>query len=108
MSFLRGLLRNRAAAFGLALTGVLTLLALFAPWVAPYRPDEIHPIDSLLPPSTRYWLGTDDLGRDILSRIVYGARASLMVGAIAVSIAAGVGVPLGLLAGYEGGWLDGL
>jgi peptide/nickel transport system permease protein len=107
MTFLWGLLRNRTAAFGLALTSLLVLLAVFAPWVAPYRPDEIHPIDSLLPPSARYWLGTDDLGRDILSRIVYGARASLMVGAIAVGIAASVGIPLGLLAGYVGGRLDG-
>ncbi len=108
MTVLKGLLRSRTAAFGLGLTGVLALLAVFAPWVAPYRPDEIHPIDSLLPPSARYWLGTDDLGRDILSRIVYGARASLMVGAIAVGIAASVGIPLGLLAGYVGGRLDGL
>jgi ABC-type dipeptide/oligopeptide/nickel transport system permease subunit len=108
MTVLWGLLRNRAAAFGLGLTALLALLALFAPWVAPYRPDEIHPIDSLVPPSAGYWLGTDDLGRDILSRIVYGARASLMVGAIAVGIAATIGIPLGLVAGYVGGGLDGL
>jgi ABC-type dipeptide/oligopeptide/nickel transport system permease subunit len=107
MTFLRGLLRNRAAAFGLALTGVLALLALFAPWVAPYRPDEIHPIDSLLPPSARYWLGTDDLGRDILSRIVFGARASLMVGSIAVGIAASIGILLGLRRATSGA-VDGL
>jgi peptide/nickel transport system permease protein len=108
MMVLWGLLRNRTAAFGLGLTAILVLLALLAPWVAPYRPDEIHPIDSLLAPSPRYWLGTDDLGRDVLSRIVFGARASLMVGAIAVGIAAAVGVPLGLVAGYLGGRLDGL
>ena len=103
MTILRGLLANRTAALGFGLTVLLAVLAVFAPWVAPYRPDEIHPIDSLLP----YWLGTDDLGRDILSRIVYGARASLMVGAIAVGIAASVGIPLGLLAGYVGGRVDG-
>ena len=108
MTVLRGLLRNRAAALGLALTAILTLVAVFAPWVAPYRPDEIHPIDSLFPPSAQYWLGTDDLGRDILSRIVFGARASLMVGSIAVGIAASIGIPLGLLAGYVGGRVDGL
>src|SRR5262245_64693272 len=107
MTVLRGVLRNRASAVGLGLTTVLVLLALLAPWVAPFRPDEIHPIASLLAPSARYWLGTDDLGRDILSRIVFGARASLMVGAIAVGIAASVGIPLGLLAGYVGGRLDG-
>jgi len=105
---LRALLRSRTAAFGLGLTLLLALAALFAPLVAPYRPDEIHPIDSLLPPTGRYPLGTDDLGRDILSRIVYGARVSLMVGGIAIGIAAAVGVPLGLLAGYVGGRLDGL
>ena len=105
---LRSLLGSRTAAFGLALTVLLALVALLAPWAAPYRPDEIHPIDSLLPPSSRYLLGTDDLGRDILSRIVYGARVSLMVGVIAVGIAALVGVPLGLIAGYHVGRLDAL
>jgi peptide/nickel transport system permease protein len=105
---LRTLLGRRTAAFGLGLTGVLVVTALLAPWIAPYRPDEIHPIDSLTPPSLRYLLGTDDLGRDVLSRIVYGARVSLMVGAIAIGIAALVGVPLGLLAGYAGGQADAL
>lgn len=75
---LRVLLRSRTAAFGLGLTVFLALLAIFAPWVAPYRPDEIHPIDSLLAPCARYLLGTDDLGRDVLSRIIFGARVSLM------------------------------
>lgn len=105
---LRVLLRSRTAAFGLGLTVFLTLLAVFAPWVAPYRPDEIHPIDSLSPPSSRYLLGTDDLGRDVLSRIIYGARVSLSVGAIAIGIAAVAGVSLGLAAGYVGGRLDAL
>jgi peptide/nickel transport system permease protein len=84
----------------------LALLAIFAPWVTPYRPDEIHPIDSLLAPCARYLLGTDDLGRDVLSRIIFGARVSLMVGAIAIGIATAVGVSLGLAAGYVGGRLD--
>jgi len=105
---LRVLLRSRTAAFGLGLTVFLALLAVFAPWVAPYRPDEIHPIDSLLAPCARYLLGTDDLGRDVLSRIIFGARVSLMVGAIAIGIAAAAGVSLGLAAGYVGGWLDAL
>ena len=103
---LRVLLRSRTAAFGLGLTVFLALLAIFAPWVAPYRPDEIHPIDSLLAPCARYLLGTDDLGRDVLSRIIFGARVSLMVGAIAIGIATAVGVSLGLAAGYVGGRLD--
>jgi peptide/nickel transport system permease protein len=105
---LRALLASRTATFGLGLTALLVLVALFAPWLAPYRPDEIHPIDSLTPPSARYLLGTDDLGRDILSRVVFGARVSLMVAAIAIGIAALVGVPLGLAAGYTGGVLDSL
>src|SRR5262249_23564740 len=94
--FARRLLGSRTAAFGVALTALLALVAVFAPLVAPYRPDEIHPIDSLMAPSARYPLGTDDLGRDILSRIVFGARVSLMVGAIAIGIAAALGLPLGL------------
>jgi peptide/nickel transport system permease protein len=105
---LRALLESRTAAFGLGLTVALVLAALFAPLLAPYRPDEIHPIDSLLPPTGRYPMGTDDLGRDILSRVVFGARVSLMVGGIAIGIAALAGVPLGLLAGYVGGRVDGL
>ena len=103
---LRVLLLSRTAAFGLGLTVFLALLAIFSPWVAPYRPDEIHPIDSLLAPCARYLLGTDDLGRDVLSRIIFGARVSLMVGAIAIGIATAVGVSLGLAAGYVGGRLD--
>jgi len=102
------LLRSRTATFGLGLTVFLALLAVFAPWVAPYRPDEIHPIDSLLAPCARYLLGTDDLGRDVLSRIIFGARVSLMVGAIAIGIAAAAGVSLGLAAGYVGGKVDAL
>ena len=105
---LRTLVGSRTAAFGLGLTVLLVLVALLAPVVAPYRPDEIHPLDSLTPPSRHYLMGTDDLGRDILSRIVHGARVSLMVGTIAIGIAALVGVPLGLVAGYQGGRLDGL
>jgi ABC-type dipeptide/oligopeptide/nickel transport system permease subunit len=105
---LRALLGSRTAAFGLALTTLLVLVALLAPWLAPYRQDEIHPLDSLTPPSAAYLLGTDDLGRDILSRIIYGARVSLMVAGIAIGIAALVGVPLGLAAGYAGGALDSL
>jgi len=104
----RTLLQSRTALFGLALSVLLVLAAVLAPWIAPYRPDEIHPIDSLMAPSARYWLGTDDLGRDILSRIIFGARVSLMVGTIAIGIAAVAGVSLGLAAGFLGGRTDGL
>jgi peptide/nickel transport system permease protein len=104
----RTLLGSRTALFGLALSILLVLAAILAPRIAPYRPDEIHPIDSLMAPSARYWLGTDDLGRDILSRIIFGARVSLMVGTIAIGIAAAAGVSLGLVAGFLGGRVDGL
>jgi peptide/nickel transport system permease protein len=103
---LHTLFGSRTAAIGAVLTVLLIVTALFAPWIAPYRQDEIHPIDSLLPPSAKYLLGTDDLGRDILSRIIFGARVSLMVGAIAIGIAAAAGVSLGLAAGYLGGAVD--
>jgi len=104
----RTLLGSRTALFGLVLSVLLLLAAILAPRIAPYRPDEIHPIDSLMAPSARYWLGTDDLGRDILSRIIFGARVSLMVGTIAIGIAAAAGVSLGLVAGFLGGRVDGL
>jgi len=104
----RTLLQSRTALFGLVLSVLLVVAAVFAPWIAPYRPDEIHPIDSLMAPSARYWLGSDDLGRDILSRIIFGARVSLMVGTIAIGIAAVAGVSLGLAAGFLGGRIDGL
>ena len=104
----RTLLQSRTALFGLVLSVLLVVAAVFAPWIAPYRPDEIHPIDSLMAPSARYWLGSDDLGRDILSRIIFGARVSLMVGTIAIGIAAVAGVSLGLVAGFLGGRVDGL
>jgi peptide/nickel transport system permease protein len=104
----RTLLQSRTALFGLVLSVLLVVVAVLAPRIAPYRPVEIHPIDSLMAPSARYWLGSDDLGRDILSRIIFGARVSLMVGTIAIGIAAVAGVSLGLAAGFLGGRIDGL
>jgi peptide/nickel transport system permease protein len=90
----------------------LVLVALFAPWVAPYDPLTQHILGRLKPPAwmpggtTEYLLGTDQLGRDLLSRIVFGSRISLLVGVSAVSISVTIGVSLGLVAGYFGGWLD--
>src|SRR5665213_4107729 len=105
---LRRLFRRKGAVVGLAVIAVFILLALFASVIAPYDP--IATSWSLVrkPPSALHWFGTDDLGRDILSRVIYGARASLMAGAISVGIALGVGVPLGLLSGYRGGFIDAL
>jgi len=102
----RQLRRNRGAMIGLALIVVEILLALAAPWVAPYDPLEQSVFAALKPPSRLHFFGTDDVGRDILSRILHGARISLRVGLISVSIAATVGTLLGILAGFRGGWLD--
>lgn len=85
---------------------LLVLVAVFAPWLSPYDPMESDWSALSVPPSVGHWLGTDDLGRDILSRIVYGARISLYIGIVSVTLGMIVGVILGLLAGYYGRWLD--
>src|SRR5437867_9169766 len=82
------------------------LAALFAPFVAPYDPIKVNVIDNLQPPNPQHWLGTDDLGRDVLSRVIWGARVSLSVGLISVSIGLLLGTSLGLAAGYLGGKFD--
>jgi peptide/nickel transport system permease protein len=103
---LRRLVRNRIALAGLVLVVLSGGSALLAPWIAPYAPDAMDYRAMLAEPSAAHWLGTDDLGRDIFTRMLYGARLSLGVSLGAVAIAVGVGVPLGLLAGYVGGVLD--
>jgi peptide/nickel transport system permease protein len=105
---LRRLVKRRAAVIGLVVIATFILLALFAPFAAPYDPIATSWSAVRKPPSSLHWFGTDDLGRDILARVIYGARASLMAGAISVGIALTVGVPLGLLAGYRGGLVDAL
>jgi peptide/nickel transport system permease protein len=103
---LAAFLRNRPAWFGVAVVVALVTLAVGAPALAPYPPLEPHPADRLMPPSGRYLLGTDDIGRDNLSRIIYGARVSLAVAAISIGLAVVVGVALGLASGYQGGAVD--
>src|SRR6185369_3562046 len=105
---LRRLFKRKGAVVGLVVIAAFILLALFAPLIVPYDP--IATSWSLVrkPPSLLHWFGTDDLGRDILVRVIYGARASLMAGAISVGIALGIGVPFGLLSGYRGGFIDAL
>jgi peptide/nickel transport system permease protein len=105
-SFLRRLARNKLAVFGAVIILVMVFAAIFAPWLAPYDPEQQFPMDPLKPPSREYLLGTDNVGRDTLSRIIYGARVSLFVGLTSMVIAAAIGIPLGLLAGYYGGWLE--
>jgi len=85
---------------------VVSLLALLAPWIAPYDPSAINVRDMLQPPSSTHWCGTDTLGRDIFSRILYGARISLSVGFVAVGISMLIGIALGAIAGYAGGYVD--
>src|SRR5918996_6613880 len=107
---LRPLLRNHAALFGLAVIVLMTLAALLAPQLAPYPPGEQF-FDGLtlegapLPPNERFWLGTDLLGRDLLSRLIFGARTSLIIGIAANGVAVLVGSMLGVVAGYLGGWI---
>jgi peptide/nickel transport system permease protein len=105
---LRRLLRRKGAVVGLVVIAVMIVLALLAPLLAPYDPIATSWTLVRKPPSALHWFGTDDLGRDILSRVIYGTRASLMAGAISVGIAFGVGVPVGLLSGYRGGFVDAL
>ncbi len=95
----------KAAVAAVILTGFI-VLAIFAPVIAPYGENEQDPRASLVHPSAEHPLGTDRLGRDVLSRIIYGTRVSLRVGLIAVGIAAVIGVPLGLIAGFFGRWPD--
>lgn len=102
----RGLLRNRTAAAGLAMVVVLAVVGILAPVLAPYDPLAPTMRERLTPPTSRHWLGQDELGRDILSRVIYGARISLTIGIVAVGVGMAVGVPWGLLSGFYGGRLD--
>lgn len=98
--------RNPRMIVGGAIVLVWMFIALFAPWVSPYDPVKVNVLDSLQPPNPTHWLGTDDLGRDVLSRVMWGSRVSLSVGLISVSIGLFVGTSLGLAAGYLGGKFD--
>ena len=105
---LRRLWRRRGAMVGLVIVMFFVLIALFAPLVAPYDPIATSWSAVRKAPSMAYWFGTDEIGRDVLSRVVWGARASLMAGLLSVSISMALGIPIGLLAAYLGGWTDSL
>src|SRR5690348_4828396 len=105
---LRRLFKRKGAVIGLVVISVFILLALLAPWIVPYDPIATSWTLVRKPPSAAHWFGTDELGRDVLARVIYGARASLLAGAISVTIALTVGVPLGLISGYRGGFFDAL
>jgi peptide/nickel transport system permease protein len=106
-SILRWLRADPIATLGLVLVGLLVLTAAAAPWLAPFPPNA-QPALRLQPPGATYWLGTDEFGRDVLSRIIFGARVSLQVGVIAVSIALLLGGAVGLISGFYGGLADSL
>ncbi|MCF7644057.1 ABC transporter permease [Bacillus subtilis] len=103
---LQKFLSNRAAVLGAVLVGFFALLAILAPLIAGYDPLQTSFTAIRKPPSALHWLGTDELGRDLFSRMAYGARTSLMAGVVSVFIAMLVGVPFGIIAGYFGGWAD--
>ncbi len=104
--FLSILIVNKAAMVGAIIILFYILIGLFAPLLAPYDPYKIILEDKLLPPSSDHWMGTDDKGRDILSRILYGSRLSMGVGFAAVAFGAFFGILFGLVAGYYGKWID--
>jgi peptide/nickel transport system permease protein len=106
VDFLRRLARNRLALAGAIVIVLMAFAALLAPWIAPYDPEEQFPLEPLRAPSSRFLLGTDNIGRDTLSRVIFGTRVSLFVGLTSMAIAAAVGVPLGLVSGYYGGLFD--
>jgi peptide/nickel transport system permease protein len=106
--FLRRVLRTRGAGLGLAVTVLTVLLALGADVVSPYSPATQDYGAILSPPSLEHLMGTDNLGRDTLSRIIHGTRVSIQAGLVSVGLAAVVGTLLGLVAGYRGGWVDDL
>jgi peptide/nickel transport system permease protein len=106
--FLRTFFSNRLAVFGTAIMSVFILMAIFAPLIAPYDPLQQNLLDKFAPPSREHLLGQDELGRDILSRIIYGARISLTAGLASVAIATGVGTIIGVVSGYFGRWPDSL
>ena len=103
---LRRFASSPAALVGAFFVALFVILALLAPWLSPYEPTKPNFLAVRKPPSDLFWFGTDDLGRDVLTRLLHGARASLMAGVVSVTIAFAVGVPVGMLSGYLGRWID--
>lgn len=99
-------LSNPLAMAGFIIIAMVLLLALLAPIIAPYDPDDINVKAILLAPSAEHWMGTDGLGRDVFSRMLHGGRISLLVGLVAVGISTAIGILLGAIAGYYRGWVD--
>lgn len=106
--YLQRLRENKMALAGVCLILFLAAVSLLSPWLAPFSPTEQDLLERLQPPSIKHWLGTDDLGRDLFSRLLLGTRVSLLVGFVAVSISTLFGTLVGLVAGYFGRWVDAL
>jgi len=104
--FRRVFLSRGVVVFGLVVLVLLILVAASAPWIAPYDPYKMSSSESLAQPNAQHWLGTDILGRDTLSRLIYGSQTALMVGFLSVGIAGIFGIPLGIIAGYLGGFAN--
>jgi peptide/nickel transport system permease protein len=104
--WLRQIMRSPSGMLSLVLIGLLVLIAVFAPWLAPRDPYFMDGAHRLEAPGNTMPLGSDEFGRDLLSRIIFGSRISLVVGIVSVVIAASIGAPIGIIAGYAGGWFD--
>ena len=104
--FIKRFCRNRTAMISLCILVLITLVAILAPYIAPHDPARSSLRAIMKPPSMQYLLGSDDLGRDVLSRLIFASRLSLVASVQAVVIALGIGLPLGLISGYVGGWVD--
>ena len=104
--FLRVMLRRSVTVIGAAIILLLIVVAIFAPLLAPYGMDQQDLMHNLEQPSSAHWLGTDELGRDLLSRVIYGSQISLLVGVVGVTIAGAIGMSLGLIAGFMGSWIN--
>jgi peptide/nickel transport system permease protein len=103
---LRRFLRHRLALFGVVIILIIALMAIFAPWIAPHNPNHVDIMSAREGPDSDHLLGSDVVGRDVLSRLIYGSRISLSVGLVAVSIYVVIGTILGCVSGFFGGWLD--
>ena len=102
----RRLWRRKGSIVGAAIVGFFVAVALFAPWISPYEPAKADWLQVRKWPSALHLMGTDEIGRDVMARMIWGARASLLAGLVSVSIAMCIGVPVGLLSGYCRGWID--
>src|ERR1700734_2222729 len=105
-SLLRQVAHQPLAVAGCLVLALFLICAIFAPWLAPHNPAQLNLTARLLPPNAAHWFGTDELGRDILSRTLYGARISLLVAVSVVGLSLALGLVAGMLAGFYGGWTD--